>query len=148
MIDKSFHLHKKRYVVFLFILLGYSVLCFIDLKASVKQEFYSPFDDSDRKSYESIKRRLVGSYGEYRKSYKPGHLHAGIDLEGSFNEKVYAIGYGQVWEIFRDFPHQTVIVRHNLPGGGLCDFRLSPASSGRGEREPHHGAAGNYHYAK
>jgi murein DD-endopeptidase MepM/ murein hydrolase activator NlpD len=81
------------------------------------QEFYSPFNDSDRKSFASIKQRLVGTYGEFRKSYKPGHLHAGIDLKGSFGETVYAVGRGQVLSIFRDFPHQTVIIKHQLPDG-------------------------------
>ncbi|UCE40288.1 MAG: M23 family metallopeptidase [Candidatus Aminicenantes bacterium] len=79
--------------------------------------FYSPFNDSDRKSFTSITHRLVGTYGEYRKSYKPGHLHAGIDLEGSFGETVFAIGRGHVHLIFRDFPHLTVIVKHQLPDG-------------------------------
>ena len=119
MINTHSHVQKKHRLstyIFLFCILAF---CLIETKASVKQEFFSPFKDPDRKSFGSIEGRLIGSYGEYRKSYKPGHLHAGADLKGYFKEMVYAIGYGQVQEIFRDFPHQTVIVKHNLPDGDL-----------------------------
>jgi murein DD-endopeptidase MepM/ murein hydrolase activator NlpD len=125
--------YKKRYSISLFFLFCCFAFFFIEENGSARsrlsqqsapsklicKEFHSPFNDSDRKSLGSIKRRLVGSYGEYRKSYKPGHLHAGIDLEGSFNETIHAIGSGQVHLIFRDFPHRTVIVKHYLPDGGL-----------------------------
>lgn len=128
-----FLLYKNRYFTCLFFLFCCLSLCFIDKEGNAEprlspqtappkligKEFYSPFNDPDRKSFESIKRRLIGSYGEYRKSYKPGHLHAGIDLKGSFNEIIYAIGCGQIHLIFRDFPHQTVIVKHHLKAGGL-----------------------------
>ncbi|MDH4217720.1 MAG: hypothetical protein OEY18_09630 [Candidatus Aminicenantes bacterium] len=66
-----------------------------DKSNSICKEFSSPFNDSYRKSLEPLEQRLIGAYGEYRKSYKPGHLHAGIDLKGAFNETVYAIGCGQ-----------------------------------------------------
>lgn len=105
---------KRIHVLFILICI---VLCFIHGKGGTKQEFYSPFNDTDRKSIQSIKGRVVGSYGEYRESYKPGHLHAGIDLEGSFSETIYAIGSGQVHLIFREFPHQSVIVKHQLADG-------------------------------
>jgi hypothetical protein len=119
MIKIRSHLQNKhRSIVFLF-LVSILAFLFIETKAGVKPEFFSPFKGPDRKTYGSIEGRLIGSYAEYRKSYKPGHLHAGVDLEGYFNEKVYAIGYGQVQEIFRDFPHQTVIVKHTLPDGDL-----------------------------
>jgi murein DD-endopeptidase MepM/ murein hydrolase activator NlpD len=87
------------------------------LSQLICREFYSPFNDSNRKSCRSIERRLIGSYGEYRKSYKPGHLHAGIDLEGAFTETVYPIGSGQVHLILNDFPHRTVILKHHLLNG-------------------------------
>jgi murein DD-endopeptidase MepM/ murein hydrolase activator NlpD len=116
---REWSLQKKSLsIAFLFLFFIFAFL-FIETKASVKPEFFSPFKGPDRKSFGSIEDRLIGSYGEYRKSYKPGHLHAGIDLEGYFNEKVYAIGHGVVQEIFRDFPHQTVIVKHNLPNDDL-----------------------------
>jgi murein DD-endopeptidase MepM/ murein hydrolase activator NlpD len=82
-------------------------------------EFYSPFIESDRQSFLMIKKRVVGVYGEYRRSYKPGHHHAGLDLWGAFNESVYAIGYGWVVRVFRGFPHRSVIVEHHLPDGSI-----------------------------
>ena len=125
------HPHKNRRLAFLFLFSCYSAFFSIAGTGNVKpcptqqsaesslvcKAFYSPFDDPDRKSFQSVKNRLVGSFGEYRRSYKPGHLHAGIDLEGTYNEKVLAIGRGQVHTIFRDFPHQSVIVKHHLPEG-------------------------------
>jgi hypothetical protein len=36
----------------------------------------------DRTSgYNKLKERLIGRYGDYRKSNVPGHKHSGIDLE-------------------------------------------------------------------
>jgi murein DD-endopeptidase MepM/ murein hydrolase activator NlpD len=119
MIDTNSQPDKKSPLIRLVFLLCCFAPCYVGVKGSVAQEFHSPFNDPDRKSFASIKLRLVGTYGEYRKSYKPGHLHAGIDLEGSFGETVYAIGRGQVHLIFRDFPHLTVIVKHQLPDGNL-----------------------------
>jgi murein DD-endopeptidase MepM/ murein hydrolase activator NlpD len=83
------------------------------------RDFYSPFDEPNRKSLKALERRLTGSYAEYRRSYKPGHLHAGIDLKGAFDENVYAVGRGQVHLIFREFPHQSVVVKHLLSDGSL-----------------------------
>jgi len=82
-------------------------------------EFYSPFSESDRQSFLLIKKRVVGVYSEYRRSYKPGHHHAGLDLWGAFNETVYAIGYGWIVRVFRGFPHRSVIVEHHLPDGSI-----------------------------
>lgn len=128
-----YHSYKKRYSISLFFLFCCFAFFFIDGKGSANsrlsqqsvpsklicKKFSSPFNDSNRKSFGSVKRRLIGSYREYRRSYKPGHLHAGIDLKGSFRETVYAIGRGQVYLTFRDFPHRTVIVKHHLPDGNL-----------------------------
>jgi len=85
----------------------------------VCDEFFSPFDETDRKSFELIERRITGVYGEYRRSYKPGHHHAGLDLKGNFNEKVYALGFGWVVQIFRQYPHRSVIIEHHLSGGNI-----------------------------
>jgi len=129
MIDTRSQPDKKSRLTNLVFLLSFIALFYFNGKANIDtrlpqqptplklicQDFYSPFKNSNRKSFASIEQRLVGTYGEFRKSYKPGHLHAGIDLEGSFSETVYAIGRGQVLSIFRDFPHQTVIVKHQLP---------------------------------
>jgi murein DD-endopeptidase MepM/ murein hydrolase activator NlpD len=83
------------------------------------REFFSPFLESDRKSLRLIRRRLSGRYGDYRRSYKPGHLHAGIDLRGDFEESVYPAGRGFVHLVFRDFPHKSVVVKHTLPDGNI-----------------------------
>ncbi len=52
----------------------------------IGDEFFSPFFETDRKNLSLKKKRITGIYGEYRRSYKPGHFHAGMDLEGDFNE--------------------------------------------------------------
>ncbi len=83
------------------------------------REFFSPFLETDRKSLRLIRRRLSGRYGDYRRSYKPGHLHAGIDLRGDFEETVYPVGRGFVYLVFRDFPHKSVVVKHTLPDGSI-----------------------------
>jgi len=85
----------------------------------VCREFFSPFLETDRKSFRLLRRRLSGRYGDYRRSYKPGHLHAGIDLKGDFEETVYPVGRGFVELVFRDFPHKSVAVKHTLPDGGV-----------------------------
>jgi murein DD-endopeptidase MepM/ murein hydrolase activator NlpD len=112
MTDTHSHPKEKHYLINTVFLFCCLVLFFINGKGNVEQEFYSPFNDANRESFQAIQRRVAGSYGEYRTSYKPGHLHAGIDLEGSFRETIYAVGKGQVHLIFREFPHQSVIVRH------------------------------------
>jgi murein DD-endopeptidase MepM/ murein hydrolase activator NlpD len=85
----------------------------------VCDEFFSPFNETDRKNLSLIEQRITGIYGEYRRSYKPGHHHAGLDLRGDFNEKVYALGFGWVVQIFRQFPHRSVVVEHHLPDGNI-----------------------------
>jgi hypothetical protein len=85
----------------------------------VCREFFSPFLETDRKSFRLIRRRLSGRYGDYRRSFKPGHLHAGIDLKGDFEETVYPVGRGFVHLVFRDFPHKSVVVKHTLPDGKI-----------------------------
>lgn len=87
----------------------------LDKLVLICEDFFSPFQESDRKSFGLLKDRIVAVYGEFRRSYRPGHHHAGIDLEGRFNETVYAIGRGRVFRIFRTFPHQTIIIKHYLP---------------------------------
>ena len=82
-------------------------------------EFFSPFLETDRKSFRLLQRRLSGRYGDYRRSYKPGHLHAGIDLKGDFEETVYPVGRGFIERVFRDFPHKSVVVKHTLPDGSI-----------------------------
>jgi len=83
------------------------------------REFFSPFLETDRKSLRLIRRRLCGRYGDYRRSYKPGHLHAGIDLKGDFEETIYPVGRGFVHLVFRESPHKSVVVKHILPDGDI-----------------------------
>jgi murein DD-endopeptidase MepM/ murein hydrolase activator NlpD len=83
------------------------------------REIFSPLDDPDRLSFASLRRRVSGLYGEYRKSYVPGHLHAGIDINGPFKDRVYAVGKGRVHLVFREFPHLSVAVEHTLPDGSV-----------------------------
>ena len=78
------------------------------------QKFFSPFNESSRTEFKNIKKRLSGRFGEYRSSWKPGHMHAGIDLKGSYKETIYPIGKGQVIHIFRSFPHTTIVIQHYL----------------------------------
>lgn len=85
----------------------------------VCDDFFSPFHETDRKNLNLVEMRITGIYGEYRRSYKPGHFHAGLDLKGDFNEKVYALGFGWVVQIFRQFPQRSVVIEHHLPDGGI-----------------------------
>ncbi len=87
----------------------------LDKLILICEEFFSPFLESDRKSFSILQKRIIAAYGEFRRSYRPGHHHAGIDLQGGFNEAVYAIGRGRVFRIFRISPHQTIIIKHYLP---------------------------------
>jgi len=87
----------------------------LDKLILICEEFFSPFPEPDRKNFRMLKNRIVGVYGEFRRSYRPGHHHAGLDLEGWFNETVYSIGRGRVVRIFRTSPHQTIIIKHYLP---------------------------------
>ena len=80
-------------------------------------EIVSPFKDPDRKSLRTLRRRIIGRYGDYRRSYKPGHLHAGTDFRGAFEELVYPIARGDVYLLFREFPHKTIAIRHDPPDG-------------------------------
>jgi murein DD-endopeptidase MepM/ murein hydrolase activator NlpD len=91
----------------------------LDETDRVCDDFFSPFLETDRKDLGLVKKRITGIYGEYRRSYKPGHHHAGLDLKGNFNENVYAIGFGWIVQIFRQFPHRSVVVEHHLPDGRI-----------------------------
>lgn len=83
----------------------------------VCRTIYAPLADPDRRSFASLRRRLTGVYGDYRKSFRPGHLHAGIDIQGPFKDPVFAIGKGKVHLVFRDFPNLSVVVAHSMPDG-------------------------------
>lgn len=76
---------------------------------------FTPFPEPARSDFSSIRRRVIGRYGDYRRSHRVGHKHAGIDLKGAFSEGVYPIGIGQVIEIFRSFPNKAIVIKHVLP---------------------------------
>lgn len=80
-------------------------------------DFHSPFLDPDRKDFKLLRSRFISAYGDFRSSYQPGHLHAGIDLAGDFKERVFSIGRGRVVHIFRQFPHKTIVIQHYHPDG-------------------------------
>ncbi len=80
-------------------------------------KYYTPFQDTNRESYDAIKSRIIGKYGDFRSSHLAGHKHAGVDLKGDFSELVYPIGTGQVCEIYRWFPHSTIIIKHYTENG-------------------------------
>ncbi len=98
---------------------GNSTAFILENTSRVCDEFFSPFNETDRQKLSLIEQRITGIYGEFRRSYKPGHHHAGLDLRGEFNEKVYAIGFGWVVQIFRQFPHRSVVIEHHLPDGNI-----------------------------
>jgi murein DD-endopeptidase MepM/ murein hydrolase activator NlpD len=91
----------------------------LDDPKHICNEFFSPFNGTDRKSLSLLKSRVTGIYGEYRRSYRPGHYHAGLDLQGGFEETVYPIGFGWVVRIFRQFPHKSIVVEHRLPDDSI-----------------------------
>jgi murein DD-endopeptidase MepM/ murein hydrolase activator NlpD len=89
---------------------------------NICRTFYTPYMETDRNKYSTLMRRLISRYGDYRSSPRRGHRHAGIDLRGDFNELVYPVGVGQVVDIFRSFPHKTIVIKHYLDGN---HFRYS-----------------------
>ena len=86
-------------------------------KSTYGHSYFIPLGKDRTAGYNKLKMRIIGRYGEYRKSNVPGHLHSGIDLEGKYNEPVYPIGDGTVTHIFRRFPHQTVYIMHDDSSG-------------------------------
>jgi murein DD-endopeptidase MepM/ murein hydrolase activator NlpD len=77
-------------------------------------KFFSPFIEQDRHKYQNIVNRCFSEYGEYRSSNVKGHMHAGIDLRGKLNEKIYPIGAGKVYDIIWRFPNLAIAIIHPL----------------------------------
>jgi murein DD-endopeptidase MepM/ murein hydrolase activator NlpD len=75
-------------------------------------DYLLPVGNDRSRNLKDLEDRIIGSYGDYRKSHITGHKHSGIDIKGDFNEPVYSIGRGLVSHIFRDFPHRTIYIRH------------------------------------
>ena len=106
-------------------------------RMSVDLAVYSPFLDADRQNFKLLNRRIVGRYGDWRSSYMPGHLHAGIDMKGEFEEKVYAIGVGEVMGVYGRFPNRSVIVIHQPASAAWSYsqyFHLEDIKVRRGDR--------------
>ena len=75
-------------------------------------KYFLPVGNDRSHDFKGLTDRIIGRYGDYRKSYIRGHKHSGIDIKGNFNERVYSIGQGVISHIFRDFPHKTIYIRH------------------------------------
>lgn len=74
--------------------------------------YFLPIGSDRSYDFKDLTDRIIGRYGDYRKSHIRGHKHSGIDIKGNLSEPVYSIGQGMVSHIFRDFPHKTVYIRH------------------------------------
>ncbi len=78
---------------------------------------YNPLVVQDRRSRAQLETLVTSRFGDGRRSYVPGHLHAGIDLRTGWGEIIHAICPGQVVDIHLSFPHLTVVVEHHTPDG-------------------------------
>ena len=78
---------------------------------------YNPIGVPDRRSLAQLEALVTSRFGDGRRSYRPGHLHAGIDLRTDWGAAIHAICPGQVVDIHLAFPHLTVVVEHHTPAG-------------------------------
>ena len=96
--------------------------------------FFTPFREPGRDAYRTFRARVIGFYGDYRRTHVAGHRHGGVDLKGNPGEPVYAAGIGRVAYRYWPFPNETVVVRHRLPVGEtfytvythIVDIRVNP----------------------
>ncbi|MFH1759783.1 MAG: M23 family metallopeptidase [bacterium] len=79
--------------------------------------WYSPFKDKSRETYASISRRLVSRFGDSRVAGENGHIHAGIDLKGTFSEAVYPIANGLVLALSFKELNGMLLIKHRLQDG-------------------------------
>lgn len=84
---------------------------------SLLTQIYSPFKEPGRERYVNLQKRIFSRFGVYRITPQKGHRHAGIDLQGSFGEKVFAIGPGVVVRDYWIFPNRAIAVQHVLGDG-------------------------------
>lgn len=112
---------KTKIIVLFLLLLTNSVMSgmivYADSAVPFCTTFFTPFQEKERDAYRTFLKRCSGSYGDYRKSDVPGHLHAGQDLMGKRAEQVYAVGVGRVAYRYWIFPNETVVLEHRLPNG-------------------------------
>ena len=78
---------------------------------------YNPLLTSDRRSLAQLEAMVSSHFGDGRRSFEPGHLHAGIDLRTDPGQAIHAICPGQVVDIHLSFPHRTIVVEHHTPSG-------------------------------
>jgi len=77
--------------------------------------FFLPLNSFETPDLKSLEKRVIGRYSDRRCSFVRGHKHAGIDIQGRYGEPIYPIGKGRVINIFRDFPNQTIYIKHVGP---------------------------------
>ena len=54
-------------------------------------EITSPVEQRDPQSYQELSRRITSGFGDGRRSFVAGHLHAGVDIKTRFGERVSAV---------------------------------------------------------
>ena len=98
-----------RFILFLFL----TIPATTQGRPEEKCIFYFPIRTTTvPMTYKLFENRIIGRYGDIRKSHLAGHRHAGIDVCGNYNEWMFAIGPGTVVAVFREFPDKTVYIRH------------------------------------
>lgn len=78
------------------------------------QKIILPIGTDRTADYSKWSKKIIGRYGDHRKSYVQGHKHSGIDIQGNLGETVYPIANGTVVKIFREFPNQTIYIQHKI----------------------------------
>jgi murein DD-endopeptidase MepM/ murein hydrolase activator NlpD len=70
-----------------------------------------PFHPKDKAR---LKSRLRAVFGDPRNSYNRGHMHSGIDIQMSFEEKIFSIGNGLVVFASNVPKDATIVVEHTM----------------------------------
>lgn len=83
------------------------------------RDWHSPFHGANDLDFPNFKKRIFSPFGAVRTSPQKGHLHAGIDLAGDWNEPVYAVAEGEVvflsyWDL-----NAVIIIKHQLEDGDV-----------------------------
>jgi hypothetical protein len=82
-------LHLRKLIILILLIFSNSFVSLAEDSNKRCAQFFSPFLGQDRSKYQTIVNRCFSEYGDYRSSNIRGHKHAGIDLRGKLNEKVY-----------------------------------------------------------
>jgi murein DD-endopeptidase MepM/ murein hydrolase activator NlpD len=90
-----------------------------DIKPSQPADNWKiPFTATNRSDPKGIK--VISVFGAPRQSYLKGHIHTAIDCipaKKADTVLVYPMAKGVVCSIHLDHPHQTIVVRHQMPDG-------------------------------